>query len=357
MTRRIVRAAAAALALGPLAFVFPARPCAAAVLGFDRPADAFAPSPGLRLEEPPPGDAPGGAPAPPAPALVSSSSPAPKLWDAKTTAISAGVIFGAPVVGYFTWWRADSRPTFESANEGWFQRDTYAGGADKASHIFWGYLGTQILQGAYRGAGKAPGQARALALAVVTVTGTLIELGDGWSQYGFAWEDIAANSIGAFVAFGIDVWKIDDSIGLRFSHMTTPIPDPCCRYGGYGDDYSKEMYTLDLKLAGLLPRMGAKPGLARFLLLSGTYQTKGYRYSPPENRRREIGIEIGLNLREILAAAGVPEDKWWGRIVLGFAKYFRIPYTAIGYRYDLNSGTWTGPNTGKGYDPGAVIYD
>ena len=89
--------------------------------------------------------------------------------------------------------------------------------------------------------------------------------------------------------------------------MSTPIPAPCCRYGGYGDDYSKEIYTLDLKLAGFLPRVGAKPGLARFLLLSGTYQTKGYRYSPPENRRREIGIEFGLNLREILVAVGVPE--------------------------------------------------
>ena len=49
------------------------------------------------------------------------------------------------------------------------------------------------------------------------------------------------------------------------------IPDACCRYGGYGDDYSKEIYSLDLKLAGLLPRIGAKPGPARFLLLSGTY--------------------------------------------------------------------------------------
>jgi hypothetical protein len=347
VTARAPRAAAAALVL------LAAAPAAAAVLGFDRPADAFSPSRGFRFADDPPASA--GAPAPDAP--PSPAPPPPRLWDTKTTAITVGVVVGAPLLGYFAWWKNSSRSTFTVANERWFQEDTYAGGADKASHIFWGYLGSQVLQSAYRSVGKTPGQARALAFGVATLTGALIELGDGYSQYGFAWEDIAANTIGAGLAFGIDAWGIDDAVGLRFGLMSTPVPDPCCRYGGYGDDYSKEIYTLDLKLAGLLPRMGAKPGLARFLYVSGTYQTKGYRYSPPENRRREIGIEMGLNLHEILLAAGVPKGTWWGKVVLGFVKYFRFPYTAIGWRYDLNSATWTGPNSGQGYDPGYIIYD
>ncbi len=346
------RAIGAALLLAALA-----PPACASVLGFDRPADAFAPSPGFRLDEKPEGAAPG-APARPAPAAEPPApGPPPRLFDGKTTALTAGVVLGAPLIAYFAWWKNSSRSSFTVANERWFQEDTYAGGADKASHIFWGYFGSQVLQGAYRALGKTPAQARGLTLAVVTLTGALIEFGDGYSQYGFAWEDIAATSIGAAVAFGIDAWNLDDVVGLRMGLMETPIPPPCCRYGGYGDDYSKEIYTLDLKLAGLLPRMGARPGIARFLYLSGTYQTKGYRYSPPENRRREIGIEVGLNVREVLLALGVPETRWWGKIVLGFAKYFRIPYTGWGFRYDLNSGTWTGPNSGHGYDPGYIIYD
>jgi hypothetical protein len=352
VTRRAVRAAA--LALGALALAVLPPPLAAAVLGFDRPADAFSPSPGFRLDVE---NAPPGAPARAQAEKEPAPPPPPRFWDTKTTALTAGVVVGAPLLGYFAWWKDSTRSTFTVAHEGWFEEDTYAGGADKASHIFWGYLGSQILQGAYRSLGKTPAQARGLSLAVVTVTGALIELGDGYSKYGFAWEDIAANTIGAVAAFGIDAWRIDDTVGLRFGLMSTPIPEACCRYGGYGDDYSKEIYTLDLKLAGLLPRMGAKPGLGRFLLLSGTYQTKGYRYSPPENRRREIGIEIGLNLREILAAVGVPQDKWWGKILLGFATYFRVPYTAIGWRYDMNSGTWRGPDSGQGYDTGYIIYD
>ncbi len=344
------RLAGAALALALV------RPSGASVLGFDRPEDAFAPSPGYRLGVDPADDRSGGAPARPSPATESVPSP-PRLWDAKTTVITAAAVVGAPLLGYFAWWKDSSRSTFKVAHEGFFEENTYAGGADKVSHAFWGYFGSQALTSAYRSAGRTPTQARGLALAVVTVTGALIEVGDGYSQYGFAWQDIAANSIGALAAFGIDAWRLDDTVGLRVGLMETPIPPPCCRFGGYGDDYSKEIYTLDLKLAGLLPRMHARPGIARFLLVSGTYQTKGYRYSPPENRRREIGIEVGLNVREMLVAVGVTSNVWWGKVLLGFATYFRIPYTGWGWRYDLNRGSWTGPNSGKGYDPGSVIYD
>jgi hypothetical protein len=352
VTPRPARAAAAVLALLVLAC-----PAAAGVLGFDRPADAFEPASGFHLDAPPPGSSPAGAPAQEPPATESAPRPAPRLWDAKTTAITAGVVVGAPILGYFTWWRVDSRSTFAFANEGWFQEDTYAGGADKASHIFWGYFGTQILQSAYRGVGKTPTQARALALGVVALTGALIEVGDGYSKYGFAWEDIAANTIGSLVATGIDAWGIHDTVGLRFGYVKVLIPDACCRYGGYGDDYSKEIYSADLKLAGFLPRVGVKPGPARFLLLSATYGSKGYRYSDEPLRQRNIGIEIGLNLREILVAVGVPEKPWWGKILLGVATYFRFPYTSFGWHYDLNHGTWSGPDTGDKFDPGSIIYD
>jgi hypothetical protein len=350
VTPRSARAAAAALAL--LALL---RPAGAAVLGFDRPAEAFAPSPGFRLDA-----APGQAlPASPAQAAAAEAAPrpVPEFWDAKTTAITAGVLIGAPVVGYFRWWRADSHSSFAFASERWFQYDTYAGGADKASHIFLGYFGTQILQGAYRSAGKTPVESRALALGVVALTGALIEVGDGYSQYGFAWEDIAANTIGSLVATGIDAWGLQDTVGLRFGYVKALIPDECCRYGGYGDDYSKEIYSADLKLAGFLPRVGLKPGPARFFLLSATYGSKGYRYSDEPLRQRNLGIEIGLNLREILLAVGVPEKPLWGKVLLTIATYFRFPYTSFGWHYDLNHGTWSGPDTGDKFDPGSIIYD
>lgn len=337
-----------AAVLAALPFVLSGR-LSAAILGFDRPADAFQPAPdGFHLVEETP-------PAAPAPAEIVSAPL--RLFDRKTSLATASVLVGAPIVGYFAWWRTSSRSTFELANERWFQRDTYAGGADKASHVFLGYISTLALQNIYRSLDKTPAQARGLALGVMVAAGVLIEIGDGFSQYGFAWEDIAANAVGAMLATGLDAWGLKDTVGLRFGYVKTLVPDPCCRYGGYGDDYSKEIYSADLKLAGLLPRVGARPGPARFLLLSVTYGTKGYRYSAEPLRQRNIGFELGLNLREILVAVGIPEKPWWGKVLLGIATYFRFPYTSFGWHYDLNHGTWSGPDTGDHFDPGSIIYD
>ena len=350
MSRRFVAAARAAL------FAFgcslASGEASGAVLGFERPGDAFSPAPGFHFA-----DGSATAPAAAGDQATAAPLPPPRLFDTKTKIVTASVVLGAPVVGYFAWWRTSSHSNFEFANERWFQRDTYAGGADKASHIFVGYATTLALQGAYRALGKTPAEARGLALGVMALTGALIEIGDGYSQYGFSWEDITANAVGSLLATGLDAWGLKDTVGLRFGYVKALIPDACCRYGGYGDDYSKEIYSADLKLAGLLPRLGVKSGPARFLLLSMTYGSKGYRYSAEPVRERNVGVEIGLNLREVLLAAGVPEKKWWGKAMLALGTYFRFPYTSFGWHYDLNHGTWRGPDTGDRFDPGSIIYD
>jgi len=345
-----VRSRRRAAALAALPFVFAGR-LSAALLGFDQPADAFQPAPdGFHLVE--------DAPPPAAASPTEVSVPAPhRLFDEKTALVTAAVVVGAPIVGYLAWWRTSSRSSFEFANERWFQRDTYAGGADKASHIVVGYFSTLTLQGIYRSLDKTPAEARALALSVTVLTGVLIEIGDGFSQYGFSWEDATANTIGATLATGLDAWGLKDTVGLRFGYVKALKPDACCRYGGYGDDYSKEIYSADLKLAGFLPRVGAKPGPARFLLLSVTYGSKGYRYSAAPLRQRNIGIELGLNLREVLLAVGVAEKKWWGKALLTIGTYFRFPYSAFGWHYDLNHGKWSGPDTGDHFAPGSITYD
>ncbi len=345
------RRAAALAALGVVISI--SGGVSAAVLGFERPAEAFGPSPdGFHLVEealPSPDAAEGRAPG--------AVPPLPRLFDGRTALATAGVIAVAPVIGYFAWWRTSSRSSFDVANERWFQRDTYAGGADKASHVFLGYISTLTLQGVYRSLGKTPSEARSLALGAIVLTGALVEMGDGFSQYGFSWEDIATNTIGAVLVTGLDAWELKDTVGLRFGRVKARIPDACCRFGGYGDDYSKEIYSADLKLSGFLPRIGVKPGPARFLLLSVTYGTKGYRYSDVPVRERNVGIEAGLNLREVLLGMGVPEKKWWGRVLLAIGTYFRFPYTSFGWHYDLNHGRWRGPDTGDRFDPGSISYD
>ena len=163
--------------------------------------------------------------------------------------------------------------------------------------------------------------------------------------------------LGAVAGAQVGRLGLRDTVGFRIGRVPSKVPDPCCRYGGYGSDYAKEVYTLDLKLGGLLPRVGARPGLARFLLVSLAYGSRGYRYSPAWARERNLGVEVGLDLPAILRAAGVPERTWWGGAILSVLSYVRLPWTSLGAYYDLNHRRWWGGVYGPGWDPGYIIYD
>ncbi len=126
----------------------------------------------------------------------------------------------------------------------------------------------------------------------------------------------------------------------------------CCPYGGTGKDYTPEIYTADLKLAGLGERAKFNPGPARFLMVSVSYSAKGYPYSDPLVRERQVGFELGINFGEILRALRVPPDKWWSKILYFAFDVLRFPYTQVGMYYDLNNGHWYGPGIGDQW-PGA----
>ncbi len=130
-------------------------------------------------------------------------------------------------------------------------------------------------------------------------------------------------------------------------------------FGEYGLQASDfELYGLggtdreERRLHPAVRAIALDPGAARFLLLSMTYGSKGYRYSLPEFRQRDIGIELGVNFPEILTAVGVPERSWWGRSLYMFFNFVRIPFTSIGFHYDLNHQKWHRPDAGNVYDPG-----
>ena len=313
-------------------------------LGFDGGTTAAA-----AADDPPgPSD---GAPMPAAPA------PRRPLLSGRTLGLTVGVLAAVPLVGELAWWRGNEHGPFHFTDEGWFGRDTYAGGADKASHFFFGYMVSRELAIWYRRFGNSPTASRWLATAVTALGGAIVELGDGYTKvYGYAWNDVVSNVVGGLAAASIDAAGIDDLVGFRFGFVSAEIPPPCCRAFGYGHDYSEDVYSADVRIGSALRRAGVRPGVGRFFLVSLTYGTKGYRFSPVEVRERNVGIDLGLNVPEILLAVGVPPSKWWGEALLTIFQYIRFPYTAIGYQYDVNHHRWHGPSIGDKFDPGRVIY-
>jgi hypothetical protein len=308
-----------------------------------RPAAASAaePAPPGETASPPPSSAPSApsgpvAPAAPLPAVPVRALPEPELVRDKTLRLSGAILLAVPLFGEALWWRNEETEGFHSVRENWFGPETYAGGADKASHVVGGYIFARELSFAFEKYGNSPARSRTLATAMTGLTGMLVEMGDGLSVYGYSWEDVFSDLVGAGFAAGIGAARLDDTLGIRFGYVKTDIPPRCCRATAYGSDYSRELYSFDLKLDGALKRAGvARPGAARFFLLSLTYGTKGYRFSPEDVRQRNAGVDVGVNMVEVLRALGVGET-WWG--------------------YDFNHGKWSGFGTGGKFDPGRVIY-
>jgi hypothetical protein len=261
--------------------------------------------------------------------------------------------FSAAFLGleYLAFWASSSvSDDFQWANEGWFDPDTYTGGADKGSHLIGGYIAGRLLESALLWGGTRPEKAQFLSAAMIVVTGSLIEVGDAYHGFGASWQDALITAAGGVAGSLLAHAKLDDTITMRFGKVGVDEPNDASLVTSDPNHYSGEIYTVDLRLAGLLPRMGRSPGAARFLLASLTYGTKGYPWVEEPYRQRRIGFEIALDTYEIGRALGIRPDSWWGGPTLAFLRYFRLPFTGIGFQYELNSRRWMGPNSFYSYD-------
>jgi Predicted periplasmic lipoprotein (DUF2279) len=278
--------------------------------------------------------------------FLPASPPRPKkLFTTETTLVTAGTLllgaaesFSAPIqYGWVGW---------NTMDEGWFGRNTYAGGADKASHFVVMSGISRTLYDIYTRQGHTVDQSSGLAFATAFMVGTFVEVLDGVSVYGFSFEDLAADALGSAAGVLIHRHHLQDLIGLRLGMANTDIPDADIGLSAefLGASYSNEIYVADLKLGGLITRLHGKPGFARFFLTSFAFFTKGYGYTPPlPTRYQEIGLEVGLNFPEILKAVGVTEKTWWGAGLLAVFDFFRFPFTQVGVYYNLFDHKWYGP--------------
>ena len=206
----------------------------------------------------------------------------------------------------------------------------------------------------YREQGHSEDQSFALALAASIFTGFIVEIGDGLTVYGFSAQDLGADILGTTAGLLINRHHLQDLLGLRLGKVSTDIPERYIvdREDSLGSGYSNEVYTADLKFAGLGKRLHFNPGPARFFLMSVAYFTKGFGYDPPLlGRYQNVGFELGLNIPEILMAVGVKDTTWWGKPLLMISNFFRFPFTQIGVYYDTTNGKWYGPRAPYHYNP------
>ena len=238
------------------------------------------------------------------------------------------------------------KETFHLGNEGWFGKDSYAGGADKAAHFVHWYIISKETSLLYRELGYSQAQSIAIGAGLGLLAGIINETGDGINRYGFSYEDLVMDVSGAGLAALVSAVGVHDVVGFRTGILLPTYGVPRGR-GEVGEGYSSHIYTADLKLAGVARRLHRNIGPLRYLLFSVTYASKGYATGIADLRERQVGFEIGLNLEEILNSLGARRETWWGYPLHAVLDNFRVPFTSVGFQYDLNAGKWYGPGNGN----------
>lgn len=202
---------------------------------------------------------------------------------------------GALITYGITFWDYSSKTKFHASSEGWFEKDTAHGGADKMGHIYVAYLSTHLYSNTYQYWGYNKEKALLYGVYSSLALTSIMEIADGFGKgYGVSYEDVIANLIGT--AFGYYTYKypwLDEKIDLRVEY---PV-NPSMFKKDFTTDYENMKYLFALKASGFKL---FKNNYLQYLELYGGYYTRNYHWQDNENGKRETYVGIGINLSELL---------------------------------------------------------
>jgi len=250
----------------------------------------------------------------------------------KNAAVIGGIGITVGIYGVNGWWKDGFSGSFRTVDEGWFGRNTYAGGADKAGHAYFTYAGVRLLTRGFEALGNDPG--RALRLGAWTSLGVMtgVEVVDGFSRkFRFSMEDAVANAAGAAFAVLAEIDpRLDALLDFRLLYRRS---DDARRVGETDPiaDYSGQTFLLAVKADGV-PRLREVP-VARYLELQVGYNTRGYEPNDGEkiDPHRRIYYGVGINLSRLLSDTVFRGDLKGGKLQRGtdtILEFFEVPWTA-----------------------------
>ena len=254
------------------------------------------------------------------------------------------VLVSVPLTTYLFAWLSwdwgDVRSHWKWADEGWFERSTYAGGADKMGHIFSHYLMTRLLYMVFNYTENG-GYKKWIFSSVVPVMLALgIELGDAFSsaQNGFAYQDMLCGFMGISLGIIMEWFPLVDSF-LGFS--VEYFPSEYFRRNmneilRFVDDYSGWKFMLNFKLAGFRDLGFNIPYFLRYIMVDVGYYTRGFTDHDERvgntGRKRNVFIGISVNMMEIV------DDifrKKYPRTAFYLKQPFKYIHLPVGYKYNF----------------------
>ena len=199
------------------------------------------------------------------------------------------------------WWRDNSYP-WMIRSEGFL--NNYSLGVDKVGHFYTSYLYTTSFRELMVWGGFEPETALWFSVGIAAFHAVSIEIGDGFSTYHFAPDDLLANFL-----------------GITYGYLQTGVPflrniNPKWSYYPSGNahfkkswhitgDYDGHIYWLSFNIHDLLPR-GARNYWPEFLSLAVGYGGKNISQGASGIPARKFAISLDYNL----LAIPTPGDTW-----------------------------------------------
>jgi hypothetical protein len=194
------------------------------------------------------------------------------------------LVGGTLVYGAGVWWVHDTRP-FRFWQEYWWGD---ANGVDKIGHMYTSYFMFHALHEMFLWGGHDPDASFWWATGVAAFHGLAIEIGDGFSDYGFDYRDVTSNYVGLGYAILQTKVPLFRNFEIKWS-LYYPMTHHSFKVN---DLYDYHIYWMSFRVEDLLPRV-AKPYWPDFLQIAFGLGTKEH------TARRTYNISFDYNLEKI----------------------------------------------------------
>ena len=226
-------------------------------------------------------------------------------------------------IGIVTAWGIKNWDYFETSphgqSEGWFSSHTKEGGMDKIGHLFASYVTAHGISSLYeKWCFSKQDAALYGALSSLSIMGYM-ELGDAFSSYGFAYEDLMFNMAGCL--WGYLTYKnpeLRKKIDIRWEYGFHP------NGSDFITDYENSKYLAAIKFNGF---DATRKRILKHLELHIGYYTRGFS-DDNHHKERNLYLGLGLNLTDMFRRFGCYKT---ARVL----NYIQIPATYLHVKRDL----------------------
>jgi hypothetical protein len=239
----------------------------------------------------------------------------------KTLLLNAGSMTAILIYGVMQW--DYGKDVFHFENEGWFERNTKYGGADKLGHLWSSYALSHLYSYLYCKWGYTDSEANLYGVLSNLGVQAFMEVADGFSSQGFSYEDLVMNIVGTGVAY---IWGRYPSLARKIDFRMEYTPKFDSHDFGFSTNYERQRFLIALKADGF---DFVKNPYLQYLEFHVGYNARGYKNyekGGPDDRRRHIYVGLGFNISKLLQKA----------VDTRVLDYIQIPYVSVNKGFNLD---------------------